>query len=89
MSDRPYTPELDKLRAAKAELAYVSLNNFFDWMRANGWLIATEDPAHPVPHNFDQLFARYAEVDMRLVDAEIASLVEWHTATAGHKPHTP
>lgn len=75
---RPKTPELDKLRAAKEDLDYVSLSNFLDWLKANGWEITSRDPTHPVPTNFDQLFARYAQIDMSKIDTETKALVDWH-----------
>lgn len=83
MNTRPKTPELDKLRAAKEDLAYVSLSNFVDWLKANGWDIVSRDPTYPVPHNFDQLFARYAQIDMSKIDSETRAVVDWHSSGSG------
>jgi len=79
---RPKTPELDKLRAAKEDLNYLALSNFVDWLKANGWTITSRDADHPVPHNFDQLFARFAQIDMAKIDGETSAIVEWHSRTA-------
>jgi len=83
---RPSTPELDKLRAAKEDLDYVSLNNFVDWLSANGWALSAKDPSHPVPHNFDQLFALYAQIDMSKIDEETREVVDWHSSRSTPDP---
>lgn len=77
MTKRPRTPELDKLQVAKQDLNYVALNNFVDWLAANGWELTSSDPTNPVPRNFDQLFAQFAQIDMSQVDKEAKALVEW------------
>lgn len=79
---RPKTPELDKLRVAKEDLAYLNLNNFLDWLKANGWEIVSRDPTHPVPPTFDNLFALYAQIDLAKVDTETKAVMEWHARTA-------
>jgi hypothetical protein len=84
---RPKTPELDKLRAAKEDLGYLSLSNFVDWLKANHWDVVTRDSNHPVPPTFDQLFACYAELDAAKIEAEVKALVDWHANLPSRAPH--
>lgn len=60
-----------------------------DRLKANGWDVTSRDPTHPVPPNFDQLFARYAQINMGKIDAETKTLVAWHKHSSKPGPRAP
>ncbi len=79
----PQYPELDKMKAVRSQSQV--LTEFVDWLDQNNMRIClrTEtavtyrgSPYEPITENYEQLFARYFEIDLNKVEAERQQLLD-------------